>query len=242
MSVFGTNRMGRVATGILLPLAVFGLLVSPALAGDHHDGEVHKKHIKIMVSPDGEDADAIRLDASDLEVGETRYITSESGKEVAITREENGFRIEIDGEETFVMTPGEGMHKRVMVHSTGSGEATANAFVMVGEGEGHNMLWVTDEGENVHLGGMEDTVFITGLGELDEYERNQIIDALRAAGVEKEIHFAPGGGPHGFHFLTTSAGEGEGGEVEVEIRKFGPGEEDSNMIIIEKKIKKEEDN
>ena len=242
MSVFGTKEMGRVATGILLPLAVLGLLVAPALAGEHHDGEVHKKHIKIMVSPDGDDVDAIHLDASDLEVGETRYVTSESGQEVAITREENGFRIDIDGEETFVMTPGEGMHKRVMVHSAGSGVATANAFVMAGEGEGHDMLWISDEGENVHLEGMEDTVFITGLGDLDEYERNQIIDALRAAGVEKEIKFAPAGGPHGFHFLTTSGIEGEGGDVEVEIRKIGPGEEDTNVFVIEKKIKKEEDN
>lgn len=242
MSVFGTNRLGRVATGILLPLAAFGLLVSPALAGDHHDGEVHKKHIKIMVSPDGDDADAIHLDASDLEVGETRYVTSESGQEVAITREENGLRIDIDGEETFVMTPGEGMHKRVMVHSSGTGEATANAFVMAGEGEGHDMLWVSDEGENVHLEGLEDTVFISGLGDLDEYERNQIIDAIRAAGIEKEIQFTPAGGSHGFHFLTTSGIEGEGGNVEIEIHKMGPGEEDANVFVIEKKIEKKEDN
>jgi hypothetical protein len=234
--------MGRVATGILLPLAVFGLLVSPALAGDHHNGKVHKKHIKILVSPDGEDSDAIHLDASDLEVGETRYLTSESGREVAITREENGFRIDIDGEETFVMTPGEGMHKRVMVHSAGTGVATANAFVMAGEGEGHEMLWVTDEGESIQFGGLEDMVFITGLGELDEYERNQVIDALRSAGIEKEIRFAPAGGAHGFHFVTTSEGEGEGGDMEVEIRELAPGEEDAEFIIIEKKIKKEEDN
>jgi hypothetical protein len=231
MSILGTNLMGRVATGILLPLAVFGLLVSPVLAGDHHDDKVHKKHIKILVTPDGEGADEVSIDASDLEVGETRYFTSDSGKEVAITREENGFQIDIDGEQTFVMTPGEGMHKRVMVHSAGAGEATANAFVVSGEGEGHNMVWVSKEGEDIHLGGLE--------------ERDQIIDALRSVGIEKEIRFAPAGGPHhGFHFLTTSGvvGEGEDGEVEVEIRKFGPGEEDGNVIVIEKKIKKEEDN
>ena len=116
--------------------------------------------------------------------------------------------------------------------------ATAVAGV-AGAGVGSGLIGIENAMASSKNGHNKATV---GLGELDEYERNQIIDALRAAGVEKEIHFAPGGGPHGFHFLTTSAGEGEGGEVEVEIHKFGPGEADSNMIIIEKKVKKEEDN
>jgi hypothetical protein len=233
--------MGRMAIGVLLPLAVLGLLVSPALAGHHKDGQHHKKQIKILVTPDGEDSDEVIFDASDLEVGETRYLTSESGKEVAITREENGFRIDIDGDETFVMTPDKGMHKRIMVHSAAGAEATANAFVVSGEGEGegHEMVWVSEESGEVHLGGLEDTVFISGAGDLDEYDRERIIDALRDAGIDKEIRFVPSGGSHGFHFVTTSKVDGEGGDLELKLQKLIPGEDDADVVVIEKKLKKE---
>jgi hypothetical protein len=244
MRLFGTNRIGRIAAGIVLPLAAFGLLASPVLAGHgegHGHGKAHKK-IEIRVTPDG-DADGTVIDASDLEVGETRYITSESGKEIAITREENGFRIDIDGEETFVMSPLEGMHKKVMLRAMGEGEAHAESFVVTGEGEGHNMIFVTDDHQTVHLDDLENTVFISGLGDLDDYDKERIIDALRSAGVDKEIHFTPGGGAHGFHFLTTSGvvGEGGDGEIEVEVRKFGPGEDDGNVFVIEKKVVTEEE-
>ena len=65
---------------------------------------------------------------------------------------------------------------------------------------------------------------------------------LRDAGIEKEIRFTPAGGAHGFHFITTGETVGEGGDVEIEIRKLGPGEEDSDVVVIEKKIKKVEEN
>ena len=92
----------------LLPAAVL-LFMHPATAGDETQRKVQ---IKVITDEGG---DPVELDLSDLQVGETRWVTTDSGKDVGITREANGYRLDIDGEETFVMSPGEGMHNRVMV-------------------------------------------------------------------------------------------------------------------------------
>lgn len=231
-----TGSLRRAVALLLLPAAAL-LFMVPAMAGDE---VVRKVQIKVIADAGGE---AVELDLSDLQVGETRWITSDSGKEIGITREENGYRLDIDGEETFIMSPGDGMHKRIMVHATTDGEGDDLHSVM-------SNVWVTDDAQVLHLDGMagggmfiaNDSVFISGLGDLDEYQKADIIDALRSAGVEKEIHFAPSGGPHMMSFTIDSDVHADGEHtVDIQVlREQLLGEagdaDGSHVIIIQKKI------
>ena len=221
-----TGSLRRAVALVLLPAAAL-LFMAPAMADDVVERKVQ---IKVIADTGGE---AVELDLSDLQVGETRWITSDSGKEIGITREENGYRMDIDGEETFIMSPGDDMHNRIMVHATTDGE---------GLHESMSNVWVTDDAQVIQLDGMaSDGVFISGLGDLDEYQKADIIDALRAAGVEKEIHFAPSGGPHMMSFSIDSDVHADGEHtVDVQvIREHLVGDagdaDGSHVIFIEKK-------
>jgi len=228
-----TGTWRRAIALALLPAAAL-LFMTPAVAED--SGE-RKVEIKILADADGE---AVELDLSDLEVGETRWISTDSGKDVGITREENGYRLDIDGEETFIMSPGDGMHNRVMVHATADGEGEGLHSAM-------SNVWVSGDQQVIELDGMNsDHVFITGLGDLDENQKADIIDALRAAGVEKEVHFAPAGAPHMMSFSTTHDVHGEGdATVDVQVLRKHMGEaadgDGNHVIVIEKKTISSED-
>ena len=79
--------------------------------------DVEKKmQIKVMVAGDGGDGSSemhwssndMDFDLQDLAVGETRTIESESGKNITVTRAEDGFSFDIDGKA--VMMPDMGAH------------------------------------------------------------------------------------------------------------------------------------
>ena len=228
-----TATLRRAVALVLLPAAAL-LVMTPAVAEHHVERKVE---IKILADADGE---GVELDLSDLEVGETRWITTDSGKDVGVTREDDGYRLDIDGEETFIMSPGDGMHNRVMVHATidheggGSHDSTSN-------------VWVNSDHDVISLDSMAgDSVFISGLGDLDENQKADIIDALRSAGVDKDVHFAPAGGPHVMSFTTADGVHADGdANVDVQvIRKHLDGTADSDgnhVIFIEKKTIGEDD-
>lgn len=235
----GTSKISlrRILALAVLPAAVLMLATptwaeKPSWAEDSGERHVTVK-IKVMADDGGE---MTELDLSDLAVGETRWITSDSGKDIGITREVDGYRLDIDGEETFIATPGDGAHNRVMVRAIGHG-------VNAGLHESMQNVWVTGDQQVIHLDGEGSPgVFISGLGDLDENQKADIIDALRAAGVDKEVHFSPaGGGTHSFTFMTSGGDLHADGEATVDVqvlKKFLPGDEDGEgqVIIIEKKI------
>ena len=77
--------------------------------------EVEKKiELKVMVSDDGSGDDkeihwvSDDLDLDDLAVGESKTITGESGREVTVTRTDDGMQFDIDGET--VVVPDMGAH------------------------------------------------------------------------------------------------------------------------------------
>ncbi len=224
-----TSKMSlrRIIALAVLPAAAL-MLAAPAWAE-----ESVERHVKIKVLTD-DSGEMTELELSDLAVGETRWITSDSGKDIGITREDDGYRLDIDGEETFIATPGDGMHDRVMVKT-----------MVMEDGEGlHDAMqnvWVTGDQQVIHLDGLESSgVFISGLGDLDENQKADIIDALRAAGVDKEIHFSPmGGGEHSFTFVTSGDDLHGDGEATVDVqmlRKHVDGDGEGKIIIIEKKV------
>jgi hypothetical protein len=130
------------------------------------------------------------------------------------------------------MSPGEGMHRKIMVHSMaqagGEGEVDVTSNV-----------WVDSDHKVLDLSGAageSSLVFVSGLGELDDFQKQAIIDGFRAAGIEKEIRFAPGG-PTAFTFVTSGEGDVDGeGEIKIDIEALdGAGGDGQHVILIEKK-------
>ena len=186
-------------------------LLAPAFSFAAEEPEIERRiAIKIMVNDE-----LVEIDADDLEIGETRQSYTDSGKEVLVTRNEDGYRISVDGEEVDVQLPGgEGHHafvhsssgegKKVIVRKfEGEGDGHGFHFIHGGEGEGHH--WVQKgDGEDVDVVierfSAADRLRESGvLDDLSEEKRQEILDALREAEphqihkqmrvrIEEEIH------------------------------------------------------
>ncbi len=169
------------------------------------------------------DGETLNFDPDAIAVGETQSFTLANGKTVDVMRTEDAL----------VIHHGEGEPLTIRTFDGGHGE--------------HDVMFLSGEGHGLHeyvfdhdaLSG--DAVVISGVGELDEDAKQVIIDALRQAGVEKEVHFANGpkllwfddsGEEHNlsgrsFHFSTV-------GDKTVEI-KGGKGK----ILVIDKDKRKE---
>ncbi len=146
--------------GLLIALVTATLIaVGVSFAGEEHEV---KYRIKVVLD---DEAELIDVEFDDMEVGEARQFFTDSGKEVIVTRTEEGHKLEVDGREIDLGLHGAlhehhgahvGIHKckkgekehccegasKVIIHKQGHEdgeiEATADVFVMVGdEGEHH---------------------------------------------------------------------------------------------------------
>ena len=171
----------------ILTLLLVAVAATFAVAGD---GSHVERHVKLAIAGEtGEEP--LVIEADDLEVGDTRQFFTESGKEVLLTRTEDGYDIEVDGKKIDVGMPGGGHHtfetgdaKRVFVFKGDPGDTEGeHVFIHHGE-EGYE--WVQDGGENVdvqvlhhgHPSALEHLRAKGILDELDEAARQKIVDAL----------------------------------------------------------------
>ncbi|MEM8930530.1 MAG: hypothetical protein AAGE94_05115 [Acidobacteriota bacterium] len=192
---------------IVLPLL---LALTTLTATAHADGEPQieiEKKIQVIVATGGlddGDREVIRLDGDDLDVGESRQFFTDDGKEVLVTRTEDGVDIEIDGESIdiggiheqhmVIKTEGDEFEdvRRILVETLGD-EADHN-FVFHGGGakviqlDGSDFHWTTsDEDGSPHAMVMKlqrrsaaDHLEASGaLDDLDEATRRQVLDALK---------------------------------------------------------------
>lgn len=166
-------------------LAALLMVVSSFAAGESEK----KRHMKMKIAADGE---VVSFSADDLEIGETQQSFTESGKEVLVTRTEDGFQLEIDGKEIDVDVPhGDDHHsifamtgdedKKVIIRKMhGEGDEHGYQFIHGGEGEHH---WVGD-GEDIDIVvnrfSAADRLIESGvLDDLDEAKRQEILDTLK---------------------------------------------------------------
>ncbi|MBT8094917.1 MAG: hypothetical protein KJP08_08910 [Gammaproteobacteria bacterium] len=146
-------------------------------------GEKYETHIKIEVD-DGADTfewHSEDADIESLEVGESKTLTSEGGKEATITRTEDGFVIESDGETVDIMKFHDSDHK-MMTHGD------------------HDVVIDTDKRvekriEVIKAGGDEAITIISTEG-IDDAKRARIQSALEEAGVEGDVLFLDGSDLH----------------------------------------------
>lgn len=180
----------------ILALLVATLLVSAFSFAAEPEPEVkHKVKIKIA---DGEDL--VDVEADDLGVGESRQSFTESGKEVLLTRTEDGYRLEVDGKEIDLgLSHGEGHHEVYRMH--GGDDAKVVIRTMEGE-EGHAYAYVHadkhhwvekgEDGEDIDIvierSSPADHLLASGvLDDLDEETRQKILDTLREMEPHKRI-------------------------------------------------------
>jgi len=169
------------------------LIASAAMASE-------EQRTKIRIAIDGDDgehqvfrfdSDDTGFDLDDLAVGESRTIEDESGNAAVVSRTEEGFELEVDGEK--VPLDGIGHHHAAMM-------ANHHECPMHDSKRMHVVR--TEAGDGVTV--------ITG-PELDEGTRERIRDALRDAGREGEVIFLDGSELH--------ADDGMRGHREVRIIK-----------------------
>jgi len=122
-------------TRILTVLACILLFASVASFAEEH----HKAKIFVNVA----DADdLVELDLSGLEVGESKQL-SDSGKEIVVTREEDGYKIDVDGKELHI-------------------QSFDDEFVL---GKGQHKVFISEDGDVVKLDDDESQVWISAGGE-----------------------------------------------------------------------------
>jgi hypothetical protein len=136
--------------------------------------EGRETRIEIAVASEGDDAEIFEwhsadsgIDLSHLEVGQSETITNEDGRDVTVTRTEDGFDIAIDGENIDVMKiHGDGEHGDVMIKKTKNIK-----IIKAGEDAGVTII-------------SSDTI--------DEKTRQRLTEVLNEAGKDGEILFLDG--------------------------------------------------
>lgn len=157
-------------------------------------GEEYRTQIEVAIDDDQSGEQHFHFDSQDagfnlhdMQVGESRSITSESGQTAFVLRTEDGFEFEVDG-------------KKINMGDFGD----AHGFTM---GHGDTLVNVD---ENVHMARRIKVVkiegddadngvtIITG-NSLDETTQQQIRDVLSSSGHTGEVTFIDANSAHGDH-------------------------------------------
>lgn len=166
---------------IKLAMLTLPFLCAAAFAGQETE---HKTAIKVIVADDGSsepttfewtsDGSDARLD--DMQVGETRTVTDDSGKTVVVTREDDGYNFDINGRS--VKMPEFGAHG-------------AHMMVMSDEGGSFDYDMEVDREHHVVMKRMHAPEGVTIISDepLDASVQESIRSVLQSAGHDKEVTF-----------------------------------------------------
>lgn len=176
-----------------LALFFWGCLVAGAAVA----GEGYKSEIKIAVDTDGDEpqvfewhSDDPDADLSALEVGESRTLQGDDGREVTVTRSADGFEFDVDGK------------KIEMFEFAGDGDVTVDVEVLhdgdgkmheIHKSDGHHSI-VVDKTRKVKVIKTDDTdgVTIISSDAIDAETRAKIEAILKEAGKDGEVMFLDG--------------------------------------------------
>lgn len=146
--------------------------------------EEQRIHIKIAVDGDGQDHQVIEFDGLDadidlqsLAVGESKTLTDTGGKEVTVTRTENGVEFDVDGEKIEIDHLPGGMH----------GEHDIDIEIDGREIHKEVRVIKTDSSDGVTI--------ISG-HEIDAEARAKIEEILKNAGENGDVMFIDGSELH----------------------------------------------
>lgn len=208
----------------LVAVAVFAL---SALAGE----TTEKTHFKIITT----DAGKVDFELDELAVGETKSFTSDQGKNVEVTRTDEGYSLDVDGKKMEIKiasgagsafrfeTDGEGHDSRevIVMKKGGAADESDRHVMIVTDGEDEDGKKVIRKRIVTRVGGEDgEKVEVRVLGDDDA----EVIDL---EGLELE-----------------ALGEGADGEPHVIVIKKG-GDEDGKhrqiQVHVKKKVEKDDD-
>ena len=143
-------------------------------------------------------------DFSDLEVGESKTIKGDDGKEVTVTRTEKGLEFDIEGK------------KIEMAHFGGDGDVVIDIDSMH-EGHGDSKV-IIKESRDVRIikSDGSDGVTIISTSELDDETRAKLESVLEEAGKEGDVMFLDGSE---LHEDTQAHGEHEVRIIKKKVEK-----------------------
>jgi hypothetical protein len=172
---FGKLMLSVVAVGMAsTALADDDVKVKMAIDVVHEDGANHKS-FKI-------DSDDLGFDMEDMQEGESRSIVDESGKAILITRTNDGYNFNIDGES--IDLPAHG----------GEGD---HSMMWIGEGDASDVdVHVMHDTKVSTMHEMNDTMIISGKP-IDAGTQQAIKDLLGSAGYDSEVSFIDRDAAHG---------------------------------------------
>lgn len=169
---------------LILPALAVSLVLAATASADVEE----KREMKIVVAgPMGDESTAIHwvgsgdsaFDMHSMQVGEIQSIVDESGRPVLITREDDGFKFEVDGETVFL--PAMGAAGGYLTQLEGS-DVTADFDVEI----------IGDHVATPAHGG--NTVTIISAEPLDATTQESIKAVLQSAGRDEAVNFIDGSG------------------------------------------------
>jgi hypothetical protein len=181
-------------TGKSIVVSVFALVLGAAAFA----GEEHRMHVELALDDDQTGAQVFRFDSQDagfnlhdMQVGESRTITGESGETALVVRTEDGFEFDING-------------KKIQMGDVGA----AHGFAIAQSQHHADALINMDEDVHVEhaikvikVGSVdsENVVTIIAPNSLDETTQQQIRDVLSTSGHTGEVMFIDTNSAHGDH-------------------------------------------
>jgi hypothetical protein len=183
-----TNRM-KVAA-----LAVF-LAPGAALADDPSQDIDHEVEMQVIVAADAHGTSTVHFDSSqlgfnmeDLAVGETRVIENDAGRQVSMTRTENGIQVDVDGRTIEVP------HISMMAAPVDVGDIDVDVEVI--ESDVPSSVAIALGGTHAIRAVPPDGVMIMSPTPLDASVRESIRSVLISAGIDEEVRFIDGSEEH----------------------------------------------
>jgi hypothetical protein len=218
----------------ILSLALVLILCPVALtvfSADASDDVVEERKVKLKLVAD--DGDPVKLDLSDLEIGDTTQFTTDSGKLVTATRDDEGYLIDIDGKEIRVASPENFDHD----HDGGGAHR-----VMV------KVIENTDGEDGEHQVRVEKRVVVSADGDVLVGEDGHKVKVIRLGHGDGH---GEGDGEHGIKVLTDFDCEDSHEEcieqllsehgINIQIDEGADGEKNVEVIVIKKMEETEED-
>lgn len=220
--------------GRALAVALLSAGGSAAWASDGHE----TREMKVIFDNGGGDRVEIG-DLDELEVGDSRSYSTESGKPVVVTRDENGFEVDLDGKTVRIgdgaeglAEPGMKVHRmqRIEMESDGHGDGMKTKSFVISDDPDREVVFIDGQhGEHSEHGfvferkGLPPPPFVVE-GLVSRLEKNEKFLSLDDA-TQQLVREAIRESAPDMHWVGL-AGPGEEGAMKVIVRERSTKEED----------------